>query len=247
MDYLYDGSFDGFLTCVYYSYKIEKATGIYEESSYQHSIINNHKVVNTDSKLSDIVYDAIEKKISKDAMHIIFYAFLSCQDNKENNILNFIEFGFKKGKIAVDMYSHDSVLPVREMYTRVSREEHGLLGLLRFSDIDGILYAKYNPDNNITALITEHFADRYKYEKFIIHDEKRKIASIYANQRWEIIDASIINIDELTKDEIMVHQLWKSYFTTLAIEERKNLNLQFQKVPARYRKNIVEFNNISPK
>lgn len=244
MDYLYDGSFDGFLTCVYYSYKIEKATGIYEESSYQHSIIDNHKVVNTDSNLSGIVYDAIEKKISKEAMHIIFYAFLSCEDKKENYILKFIEFGFKKGKIAVDMYSHDSVLPVREMYTRVSREEHGFLGLLRFSDIDGILYAKYNPDNNITALITEHFADRYKYERFIIHDEKRKIASIYANECWEIFDASYINVDELTKDEVMVHQLWKSYFTTLAIEERINPNLQFQKVPARYRKNIVEFNII---
>lgn len=247
MDYLYDGTFDGFLTCVYHSYKTKKATGIYVESEYQHSIINDYKIISTDPSLSDIVYEAIEKKISKEAMHIIFYAFLSCNKNKDTKILNFIEYGFKKGKIAVDIYSNDSVLPVREMYTNVSREEHSFLGLLRFSDIDGILYAKYNPDNNITALITEHFADRYKYEKFIIHDEKRKIASIYANNHWELVDASIINIDELDREEIMVHQLWKNYFTTLAIDERKNINLQFQKVPARYRKNIVEFNNIYTK
>jgi len=130
---------------------------------------------------------------------------------------------------------------MREIYTRVAREEHNFLGFLRFSDIGGILYAKYSPDNNITVLITEHFADRYKYEKFIIHDEKRNIASVYANERWQIVDASSINTVSLTDDEIMFHKLWKEYFTTLAIEGRKNINLQNQKVPRRYRKNIVEF------
>lgn len=244
MDYLYDGSFDGFLSCVYHSYKLKKASGIYEKNSYQYSIINDYMIIDADSHLADTVYDAIEKKISKEAMHIIFHAFLSCDNDKNNKILKFIEFGFKKGRIAVDMYSHDSVLPVMEMYTRVSREAHSFLGLLRFSDIGGILYAKYNPDNNITTLITGHFADRYKYEKFIIHDERRNIAAIYANEHWEIIDAGSLNIDSVTNDEIMLHKLWKDYFTTLAIEGRKNINLQFQKVPARYRKNIVEFNNI---
>ena len=244
MDYLYDGSFDGFLTCVYYNFKHERAAGIYVKNSYQNSIINKSKVITSDLALSDIVYNAIEKKISAEAMRLIFYAFLSGSDKKENNILNFIEFGFKKGKIAVDLYSRDEVFPIMEMYNRVFREMHGFLGLLRFSDINGILYARYNPDNNITPIITEHFADRYKYEKFIIHDEKRKIASLYADDHWEITDAGKININEPTVDEVTIHKLWKSYFTTLAIKQRKNLNLQFQTVPMRYRKNITEFNII---
>lgn len=247
MDYLYDGSFDGFLTSVYYSYKVQNATGIYAKNSYQQSLLNESKEVHTDANLSDIVYNAIEKKISSEAMHLIYYSFLSCEEYKENKILDFIRFGFKVGKNVVDMFSHDYVFPLKEMHRNVSRESHNFLGLLRFSDIGGILYAKFNPDNNITTLITEHFADRYKYEKFIIHDQKRKIASIYANNNWEIVDASILNLSEISDEEVLVQELWQNYFTTLCIKERKNLNLQFQHVPARYRKNIVEFNNFQPK
>lgn len=242
MDYLYDGSFDGFLSCVYHNYKTKKASGIYERNLYQYSIMNDYMIIDTDFNFADIVYNAIETKISKEAMNMIFYAFLSCEKDKDNIILKFIDFGFKKGKIAIDMYTNDCVLPIREIYTRVSREEHGFLGLLRFSDIGGILYAKYCPDNNITVLITEHFADRYKYERFVIHDEKRNIASVYADEKWEIIDASKVNMISLSDNELMLHKLWKEYFTTLAIEGRKNPKLQNQKVPKKYRKNITEFN-----
>jgi probable DNA metabolism protein len=242
MDYLYDGSFDGLLSCIYHHYKSKTTSGIYENKLYQYSIMNDYMIIDTNFGFADIVYNAIETKISKEAMNMIFYAFLSCEKDKDNFILKFIEFGFKKGKIALDMYTNDYVLPIREVYTRVSREEHGFLGLLRFSDIGGILYAKYSPDNNLTVLISDHFADRYKYEKFIIHDEKRNIASIYADERWEIIDASKVNTISLSDDELMLQKLWKEYFTTLAIEGRKNTKLQNQKVPKKYRKNIAEFN-----
>lgn len=242
MDYLYDGSFDGFLSCIYHSYKLEKASGIYEKNSYQYSIMNEYLIIDTNPDYSGIVYNAIENKISKEALDLIFYAFLSCDDDKDNKILKFIEFGFKKGKSVIDMYTNDLVHPIRELYIRVSREEHRILGFLRFSDIGGILYAKYNPDNNLTVLITDHFADRYKYEKFIIHDEKRNIASIYADGRWQIVDASSINSISLTDKEVMFHKLWKEYFTTLAIEARKNVKLQNQLVPKKYRKNLTEFN-----
>ena len=239
--YIYDGSFDGFLSCIYHNYKSKKTSGIYQDKLYQYSITDDYIMIDTNIEFADIVYNAIETKISKEAMNMIYYAFLSCERDKDNIILNFIKFAFIKGKIAIDMYTNDCVLPIREIYTRVSREEHGFLGLLRFSDIGGILYAKYSPDNNITVLITEHFADRYKYEKFIIHDEKRNLASIYANGTWEIVDASMIREISLSDSEIILQKLWKEYFTTLAIEGRKNAKLQNQKVPQKYRKNIVEF------
>lgn len=37
--------------------------------------------------------------------------------------------------------------------------------------------------------------------------------------------------------------MWKGYFEHIGIKERKNLRLQRQFVPTRYRKNMVEFNN----
>jgi hypothetical protein len=48
MDYLYVGTFEGLLTCIYCHYKYEKASGIYEESCYQHNFLNSFPSVVTD-------------------------------------------------------------------------------------------------------------------------------------------------------------------------------------------------------
>jgi len=40
----------------------------------------------------------------------------------------------------------------------------------------------------------------------------------------------------------MVQMLWKKYFKSMAIEERKNLKLQQQNMPKKYWKYLVEKN-----
>lgn len=247
MDYLYDGTFEGLLTCIYYHYKKVKATGIYEIKSYQQSIINDFEIIETDVNKAAIVSNAIANKISREAYIHIYYCFLSSNEKKDNIILDFLIFAFKYGKETMNFYSHEKVLPINEISSKVSREVHRFLGILRFTDIDGKLYAKFSPDNDILILMIEHFADRYKYEKFIIHDERRNKAIIYANDLWQMIDVNfidgIIGISELeySQNEKLIQCLWKQYFTDMAIKERKNTNLQFQFVPARYRKNMTEF------
>lgn len=241
MDYLYDGTFEGMLTCIYYHYKSVKATGIYELSSYQQSMINEYENILTDVDKAQIVSDAIVKKVSKEAYEYVYYCFLSNIKYKENQILEFLIFAFKYGKKSMNFFSHEKVLPIKEAYIKVSREEQGFLGILRFADIGGILYAAYNPDNDITILLIDHFADRYKFEKFIIHDERRKKAAIYSDGVYHIKDVGILGNIEYSNDEKTFQMLWKQYFTNMAIKERINIDLQFHFVPGRYRKNMVEF------
>lgn len=241
MDYLYDGTFEGLMTCIFYHYKKEKSSGIFELSSYQQSIMNDFEIIKTDYEKAKLVCDAINNKISREAYINIYYCYLSDNINKEKIILDFLVFAFKYGKDTMNFFSHDKVLPINEIYLKVAKEVHRFLGILRFSDVDGILYSKFSPDNDILILLVEHFADRYKYEKFIIHDEKRKKVVAYANEKWEIKEVpNPINI-EYSNNEKMIQNLWKQYFTDLAIKERTNINLQFQFVPSRYRKNMVEF------
>jgi len=218
MDYLYDGTFEGLLTCIYYHYKKEKAAGIYNISSYQQSLLNSCETVETDEEKAKIVSEAINKKISREAYVNVYYCYLSDYENKENIILNFLMFGFKYGRNTMNFYTHEKVLPINEIFLKVSREVHRFLGILRFSDVSGILFARFSPDNDILILMVDHFSDRYKYEKFI----------------------NIENL-EYSQDEMVIQKLWKQYFSDLAIKERINSNLQFQLVPTRYRKNMAEF------
>ncbi|WP_312811540.1 TIGR03915 family putative DNA repair protein [Sedimentibacter sp.] len=241
MDYLYDGTFEGLLTCIYCHYKKENADGIYLLSEYQQTILNNYLTVDTNIEEARTVSNAIINKISNEAYIYIFYCYLSDLKYKENTILDFLIFAFKYGKQTMNFYTHEKVLPLNEAYLRVAKEVHRFLGILRFSDAGGFLYSKFSPDNDIVLLLADHFTDRYKYEKFIIYDEKRKKGLIYSDNSWEIKEN--INIDniETSQSEKVIQSLWKQYFTELAIKERVNCNLQFQFVPARYRKNMAEF------
>ena len=160
---------------------------------------------------------------------------------KEKTILDFLIFAFKYGKNTMNFYTHDKVLLINKTYLRVANEVHRFLGILRFSDAGGFLFSKFSPDNDIVLLMAEHFADRYKYEKFIIYDEKRKKGLIYADNSWEIKENIHISDIEKSQSEKMIQSLWKQYFTDLAIKERVNYKLQFQFVPSRYRKNMAEF------
>ena len=243
MDYLYDSSFDGLLTCVYYSYYEDKADGIYPHNNYQCSLIYPSKIIVTDSTLSSKVYEAITRKISPQALKQTYYVFLANHPHKENLILKYLQLGFKLGRKIESLHTHPDVLPVLQTARKVSFEAHRFYGLLRFAESKDFLYASFKPDHNILIILAEHFVDRLAYENFIIHDQNRNCALIYDKQEWYLTDFKAPDNISLSETENFYQELWTRYFTHIAIESRRNKRLQNQFVPQRYRSNLVEFKN----
>ena len=56
IDYLYDGTFEGILTCVYHHYYTEKASGIYRSDTYQSTLLGGCMEVETDPVKATTVY-----------------------------------------------------------------------------------------------------------------------------------------------------------------------------------------------
>ena len=240
MDYLYDGSFNGLLSCLYEHFHRQKADNIFEASHYQVSLIHQNKMISSDDNKSKKISTLIERLISKRALEIIYYVSLSKFKDKGNLILNFVRFGFQEKKDVTIFYEHPDVYPVCKIHKQVTMETHRFLGLLRFTDLDGVLYAKYKPDHNITEVIVSHFCDRLRNERFVIFDEGRGIAALYCEGSTIITDLDHIDIKtDAMEDSIRI--LWKSYFRHISIKERENLTIQYQHVPVRYRSNAVEF------
>lgn len=241
MDYLYDGSFDGLLTAIYQSYYEEKADGIYPVDNYQYSLLTASRQVATVPELAAKVYDAVERKISPQALRRVYYVYLANHPQKENLILKYLRLGFKLGPEVDSYHTHPAVLPVQELAKKVSFEAHRFYGLLRFAEARNYLYAALEPDHNILILLADHFADRLKQENFIIHDKKRNLAVIYDRKDWYLTDfpqeAKIL----ISEQEAFYQELWTRYFTQIGIENRKNKRLQAHFVPQRYRHNLVEF------
>lgn len=241
MDYLYDGSFDGLLTCIYHNYYGQKAEGIYPQDTYQYNLVSSPKAIETDFSLSAKVYDAIEKKISPKSLKKCFYVYLSNHPRKENLILNYLRLGFKLGADIESFHTHKDVLPFQETARKVSLETHRFYGLLRFSQYKDFLYAIFEPDHNILLFQAEHFADRLQGENFIIHDKKRNMAAVYNRREWYLSDFRLEEIPVLANQEDYYQELWAEYFLRIAIDSRKNKGLQSRYIPGRYRHNLVEF------
>jgi probable DNA metabolism protein len=129
---------------------------------------------------------------------------------------------------------------------QVSHEAHKLKGFLRFKKMKNhFYYGVINPTNNVLEIIAVHFSKRMKNEAFIIKDDNRKIHALYDKKQIIYLkDKDIIKLNlELDKDEIVFEELWKSFFKTIAINERKNLKTQMNFMPKKYWDYILEMEN----
>ena len=242
VDYLYDGTFEGFLCCIFAHYYREKASGIYRKEDYQASMLRESRIIDTEAEKATRVYEAIEQKISRKDLRRIYRVFLSSDEEKENKLLDYIRLGFREGSRISLLHSHPVVFAVQQCEHKVSIETHRMKGLARFSALrDGdILYCCLEPDHDILEIIAGHFSDRLKNDPFIIHDKKRNKAVFASGGHWYISDFTDGDIPPLGVREEEYRGLWKKYFETIAIHERINPRCQKLFMPVRYWKNLTE-------
>ena len=244
MIYIYDGTFDGFLTCIYQNYYDAKATKIYRDEAWQMNVLEEHLHITTDPDKATRVYKGLHDRLSEKALEEVFYAFLSNDSGKENYLMDFIRLAFKVGIKIDSMYSHAAVLPIREIVQRVMSEKHRFMGILRFKDTGSCLYAEYAPDHNITGLLAPFFCERLANERFIIHDVRRKIAAVYY-KKWYLTDFELSQPLSITSAEVEIAALWQHYFDTAAVESRINPRLQRSCLPRRYWRFLTEMQHKS--
>lgn len=241
INYLFDGSFDGLMTAIYESYyRHQKPFSIIPYEQYQQNMLSIDVNIDTNIIKSEKVQDAIKNKISTDALKNIYYVYLSELNGSYNLIYKYVRLGFKLGKKLDRYLVNDAVLNILKIRQKVLHESHKMIELIRFKEIkSGIYYAKIHPDYDILSLIMPHFISRFQDQYFIIHDIKRKISGIYNKRSWIITDTDIKN-PTITKKEENYEDLWKTYFNSIAIKERKNPHLQRQNMPRKYWDLLVE-------
>jgi len=240
-DYLYDGTFEGFLSCVYAHYYEEKANGIFSRDNYQSNLLGCSREIVTDGDKAYKVYDAIESKISHADVRRVYRVFLSSIPEKEIKLLNYIVLGFKYGVKIRLLHGHPTVFDVQQIEKKVSFEVHKLTGLIRFTSLKGgVLYSPIEPDHDICEFFAKHFCDRFKNDPFIIHDKKRSKALIAGGGEFFISEFHARDLPDFERDEKDYRLIWKNYYDTIAIKERTNPRCRKNFMPVRYWKNLTE-------
>lgn len=247
---LYDGTFDGFLTCVFrvYEQKMDPVE-IGKTSRAQASLFGNTETILTQSKLADRVWKGITQKTSSNGSLRLYYAFLSEQPLVENLLLNYIQYLLKSDFRIDSDFGNPIVLKVTQIAKSVGREKHRMEAFVRFKlTKDGIYFANIEPDFDVLPLISKHFEQRYADQKWIIYDLKRHYGLYYDLEKVEIIQLTLPEDFDVTKtsadyfapEEMEFQTLWQDYFESTNIKSRKNMRLHIQHVPKRYWKYLSE-------
>lgn len=251
--YLCDDSIDGIFTAIYlawssrYGHANIKIEEKYEGSKYANiELFAEYIVVETDYALSGKVSRSIRRKLSEEIYEMVCRAALSNYEGKADLIYRFLILAFAAGPKITEHLSNEIVNRMFRLNKYVSNEVHHLLGFIRFSQqADRLLISVINPKNNVLTLVTPHFADRLGQEKFMIYDENRKVASFHIpGKQWilaQVPKPEQAKLEEISIREDEYRDLWKAFFTHIAIKERINPKLQRNNLPLRFRSNMTEF------
>ena len=133
------------------------------------------------------------------------------------------------------------VLAFRDMIMRINYEVHRFKGFIRFSETgDGFYYAHFEPDNDITEYLVPHFLRRMK-RPFILHDTKRNVIALCVDGKYKIVHGGDTTYTVyLSEKETNFQNLWKSYYKSVNVAERKNTRQMKNYMPVRYWKNLTE-------
>ncbi|MEG1256741.1 TIGR03915 family putative DNA repair protein [Clostridium sp.] len=242
-EYLYDGSFEGLLTTIFYCYGSKEDTIITKISNYIPSLITQVKEITTEEDKFNRVYYSIKDKLSHSTLRNVYYIYLSDLYNCEDLILKYIKLCYKYGDDINLAKNNDLIILVDKYCRRVSLEGHRFTGFVRFKEIAPFtFYGAIEPDHNILPVISSHFTMRFSDQNFIIHDIKRELAIIYnksesvisplSKEQGEALETS--SIDDNFED------LWKQFYESVNIKERENPKLRNRMMPTRYWKHLTE-------
>lgn len=245
----YDGSWIGLLTLIFeaYEYKLTLEKVLKGEALYQHHLFGTVHRAYTDEEKAERVRKGLVKCVGSEGLGELYRAFLSEQEGVELLILRLVQLYLRSSSRVRHNYAHEDVLRLKQINKSVSRERHRFKAFVRFRLLQGDLYyAHIEPDFNILPLIAKHFKDRYADQRWLIYDLRRNYGIFYEIGA-EVIEVQLDHAAQFVHDqsicaegEELYDDLWKRYFKSTNITERKNTKLHVQHVPKRYWKYLNE-------
>lgn len=252
MTYIFDGTYNGFLCCVFERFE-NKDTDVRlfveGQDALQSDMFSTGTTIITDAIKAKRVQGGLQKKLGNSVAMDFFRVFLSEDPKARAAAFNIICRLFSGAENMLQNYGDDQVLYFAQTLKKVSRERHRMKAFVRFSkSSDGLFFAVIEPDFNVLPLIADFFKKRYADQEWLIYDVKRKYGLLYNGLNVSEVKLSQEEKQALTTDTVIIldekdehfQNLWKRYYQSTNIEARRNMKLHLQHVPKRYWKYLVE-------
>lgn len=249
-----EDSLEGIFTGIYEAYALRMPhERIHLQTAEEENmrLFTVYRAVEPDSIKTEKVIRTLRTRFGeKDYMALCLAAAASSMEKAEA-IYKTVVWGLSgrcRGSI-LEHLTNDNVRRTLELSRSAGNELHRMKQFLRFAELEGgVLYAVIAPKDNVLPMLTVHFADRLPMENFVICDENRNLYAIHpAGKDWFLMSGqrTPLQAEEeglaLTAEEEHYQELFRHFCHTISIEDRKNLKLQQNMLPLRFRNYMVEF------
>ncbi|HPE15926.1 MAG TPA: TIGR03915 family putative DNA repair protein [Oscillospiraceae bacterium] len=239
--YRYDGSFSGFLCCIFDSYvNREEPAHIFPPEEARLTLFEERRIVSDEAHAAR-VHRSLALRISPAAQKLVERGFCTCAPEREMLLYRFIRLGYEKGGAVLAALSHPDVAPLLEADRHMGGELQLLRGFVRFSELGGVLVSEIEPKNRVLPYLAPHFRARLPRERFLIYDRTHREACVSEPGRWAILPLEEFRMAAPDAREAAYRRLWRNFYDTVAITERYNPKCRMTHMPKRYWACMTEF------
>ena len=143
--YTYDGSFNGFLTCVYESYVHRERAAAFSAPGQAQLSLYPERPVDTHPDHARRVRLSLPRRLSPQGARLVVYGFLTALPEREQSLYDFLALGFERGPSVLHDLTDERVFTLDRAVRYLTGEAHLLKGFVRFSDQSGVLTAETRP------------------------------------------------------------------------------------------------------
>ena len=247
-----EDSMEGILTGIYTAYESRlplKNVELMVKTEASPRLFTRYTDVINDPVKAQKVSRTLKERLGEEHYYDFCMILTSYQERKAQGAFAVVQWVLQN-RIYKSIFEHmtdDDIGHAFRCYRHANFEMMHLRGFLRFAELEGgVLYAEAEPKNNIIVYLAEHFADRLPMEHFIICDKGRDLYAVHpAGKEWFLLKGSSeeekISEATLSDAEIYYQELFCRFCESLSIKERRNLNLQRNMLPIRFRPYMTEF------
>lgn len=238
----YDGSYPGFLSCVFDCYLNREEPVEFRTAEDMCCSLYPLRTVETDEEHAMRVYHSFDK-FGREGRELAVRTFLTCLPEKELWLWRFLRLGYEQGPKIGKNLTDPVVDKVRKAVWHLEHEAHMYKGFTRFSELDGVLAGEIEPKNRVLPLLRPHFCGRYPQENFVLHDRVHHEALLHqpGPHGWAILPVEDFSLAAPGAEELSYRRLWRSFYDTIAIEDRYNPKCRMTHMPKRYWAMMTEF------
>lgn len=251
MYYIFDGTYAGFLCCIFEGFERKERHIIpVTQEDYLPGLFQERRTITTNLIYSKRVTRGLCNHLDQSENLDFFRAFLSEDRQAWVATFNVIWKLFTSGKQVLSNYGDEDVLYFHQTLKKVSRESHRMKAFIRFQKSeDGMFFSVIEPDFNVLPLIADFFRKRYADQSWVIYDVKRAYGFMYNLHGISEVQLTMAEKDSmmaqhelvaLDEREVLFQRLWKQYYKSTNIALRRNMKLHLQHVPKRYWKYLTE-------